>query len=103
MSTLDREARIAKIFASLREALPKRPEAPPVKPAPRVVEREVRVAPCDPNFSAANGGRVQVDIYEEMYWSAVDRAFNPQRFAEVVSAYDPYAKKLMPGYDPEDR
>lgn len=95
----------AQIYAELAETcLPKKPEVVPQAPAPRVVAREVEVSPRDKNYSAATGGKVHVDIYEKLYWNAVDRAFAKPAVAEVVSAYDPFAKSRMPGFDPgEDR
>jgi hypothetical protein len=64
--------------------------APVTKPPTKVVAREVRVGPGDPNYNAGNRGRVQVNIYEQLYWSAVDRTFNRPTFAEVVSGYHPF-------------
>jgi hypothetical protein len=58
--------------------------------SPKVVEKVVTVSPEDPNYDPKNQGRVRVDIYEQMYWSAVDRAFNRPVFAEVVSGYHPF-------------
>jgi hypothetical protein len=94
--------RLEKALAALDAAVAE-PQTKPEAPAPKVVAKEVRVSPDDPNYSAANRGRVQVDIYEQMYWSAVDRVFNPPIFAEVVSAYDPFAPERMPGFDEGDR
>jgi hypothetical protein len=95
---------IAEVLAGIEEdCLPKKPVLVPEPPAPKVVAREIKVAPGDPNYSPANDGRVRVSIYEQMYWSAVDRTFNPPIFAEVVSGYDPFARDRLPGFDPEDR
>jgi hypothetical protein len=98
------EKAIAEVLSGIEEdCLPKKPVLVPAAPTPKVVPREVTVAPGDPNYSAANRGMVHVDIYEQLYWSAVDRVFNRPIFAEVVSGYDPFARDRMPGYDPEDR
>src|ERR1700722_1728839 len=95
--------RLEKALAALDAAVAE-PQAKPETPMPKVVAREVRVNPGDPNYNAANSGRVQVGIYEVAYWNKVDRVFNPPIFAEVVSAYDPFARERMPGFDPgEDR
>jgi hypothetical protein len=76
----------------------------PKAPEPRMRETVVEVGVKDPNWSAANGGRVRVGITEHMYWNAVDRAFNPPIFAEVISGYNPFSKERLPGFDPgEDR
>ncbi len=94
---------IAEVLAGIEEdCLPKRPVVVPAAPTPKVVAREVRVAPGDPNWSPVNGGRVRANIYEQMYWNAVDRMFSPPRFAEVISGYDPLSRDRMPGYDPEN-
>jgi hypothetical protein len=45
------------IYESLKGALPKKPLVVPETPAPRVVAREVRVNPDDPNYNAANKGK----------------------------------------------
>jgi hypothetical protein len=98
------ERAIAEVLAGIEEdCLPKKPVLVPEPPAPRVVAREIKVVPGDPNYSPANQGRVEVSLYEQMYWSAVDRAFCRPLFAEVVSGYDPFARDRMPGFDPEDR
>jgi hypothetical protein len=94
---------IAEVLGTLDDCLPPKPVVVPEAPAPKAVVREVQVAPGDPNWSAANRGRVHVGIYEQAYWNAVQRAFNPPLFAEVISGYDPFARGRMPGYDPEDR
>jgi hypothetical protein len=102
MTNAEREEKIAKVFARLNAALSKRSSAP-VKPAPKVMERVVEVASKDKNYRAETGGQVRVTVAcEQAYWDAVDRAFNPPIFAEVVSSYDPFARHRMPGYDPED-
>jgi hypothetical protein len=90
--------RLERALAALDAAVAE-PEAKPEAPAPRVVAKEVQVNPGDPNYNDANRGKVQVGIYEQLYWSKVDRVFNPPIFAEVVSAYDPFARERMPGYD----
>ena len=94
--------RLEKALAALDAAVAE-PEVVPEAPTPRVVPKEVQVNPGDPNYSPANRGRVQVGIYEALYWNTVDRVFNRPIFAEVVSAYDPFAPERMPGFDPEDR
>jgi hypothetical protein len=94
--------RLEKALAAL-DAAAAEPEATPETPMPKVVAREVRVNPGDPNYNTANKGRVQVGIYEQMYWDRVDRVFSRPIFAEVVSNYNPFSPERMPGFDPEDR
>jgi hypothetical protein len=43
-------------------------------------------------------------IYERMYWTKVDQELGPcPIFEKVVSDYNPFAAKRMPGFDPEDQ
>ena len=93
--------RLEKALAALDAAVAE-PQAKPETPTPKVVAREVRVNPGDPNYSPANRGRVQVGIYEQLYWSAADRAFSRPIFSEVVSSYNPFSRERMPGFDGED-
>jgi hypothetical protein len=90
--------RLERALAALDAAVAE-PVTKPEAPAPKVVAKEVRVSPDDPNYNDANKGRVQVGVYEVAYWSAVDRMFSRPTFGEVVSAYDPFARERMPGYD----
>jgi hypothetical protein len=92
--------RLERALAALDAAVAEPPRAM-MKPQPRAVVREavVQVSPGDPNWSVQNQGRVKADIYEQMYWQAMDRTFNPPRFAEVVSGYDPYSKERMGSND----
>jgi hypothetical protein len=39
--------------------------------------------------------RVGRDIYEELYWSAAQRAMNPPPKAQVVSEYNPFSTERM--------
>jgi hypothetical protein len=84
----------AEFLAELRE-LRQRQEAEAwaaKQPKRRIVEREVQVAPSDPNWSAANAGIVRVNC-EQLYWQTVDREFGPRRPATVVSEYHPWEGK----------
>jgi hypothetical protein len=93
--------RLEKALAALDAAVAEPPKAVAV-PRAAVREAVVEVSRADPNWTSANRGRVRVGILEQMYWSAVDRAFNPKPFAEVVSGYNPTSRERMPGYDPEE-
>lgn len=82
---------------------------------PKVETTVVKVPKGDPNYTPENGGRVEVevrrlapvlppvrrDVYEEMYWRAVNREFARPIFAEVVHAYNPFEPSRMPGYENE--
>jgi hypothetical protein len=106
LSDAERKAKLARAFALVNGAIPKRPPPPvakPLPPLPRVAERVVEVAPKDRNYTPENGGRVKVHIYDELYWSAVDAAFARPRFAEVVSSYNPFSPERMKPDAPEDR
>jgi hypothetical protein len=88
------------------------PEKPKEVPKPKAVVTKavVEVGKADPNWTKENRGRVEVavrrlaepvaparrDVYEEMYWRAVDREMARPAVAEVVHVYDPFSKDRMP-------
>lgn len=111
------DAALAELEKAIMSAPSARPKVPKPKPKGVIEKATVQVAKSDPNWSKENRGRVEVevrriaepvaparrDIYEEMYWRAVDREMAGRPiFSEVVSSYDPFAPERMPGYDGDD-
>jgi hypothetical protein len=92
--------RLERALAALDAAVSE-PPGPVPNSQQRTVVREaiVKVSPGDPNWSVQIQGWVKANIYEQMYWQAVDRDVNPPRFAEVVWGYDPYSKERMGSND----